>query len=134
MAFEGMSRVLSNLNREIAKVKVKRMAGLMAAGLLVQRRAQKKVPVQYGKLRASAYTRRETESTVVVGFSAVYARRVHENLAQKLKGQPRKGRNGKPGIGVYWGPDGEPKFLERAFRQSRSEIVQIVRSYTIVGK
>lgn len=129
MAVEGLAQVLSNLNRQIAKVKGNRTAGLMAAGLLVQRRSQQKVPVQYGKLRASAYTRKETEETVIVGYSAVYARRVHENLAQKWKGKPRKS-----GLGVYWGPDGEPKFLERAFRRSKSEIVQIVRSYTLVGK
>ena len=129
MSFEGMTRVLNSLNREIGRVKNRRMAGLMAAGLLVQRRAQQKVPVEKGKLRASAYTRKETEATVVVGFSAVYARHVHENLQQKWKGKPRKS-----GIGVYWGPNGEPKFLERAFRQSKSEIVQIVRRYTIVGK
>lgn len=127
--FEGMSAVLNNLNRQISRVKGNRMAGLMAAGLLVQRRSQQKVPVQYGKLRASAYTRKETEDSVVVGYSAVYARRVHENLEQKLKGQPRKS-----GIGVYWGPEGEPKYLEKAFRRSRSEIVSIVRSYTLIGR
>lgn len=126
---EGLFNVLNALNREVGKVRNRRLAGLMAAGLLVQRRSQKKVPVQYGKLRASAYTRKETDSSVVVGYSAVYARRIHENLEQKWKGKPRKS-----GIGVYWGPEGEPKFLERAFRQSRSEIVQIVRSYTLVGR
>ena len=126
---EGLSKVLDALNREVGKVKKRRLAGLMAAGLVVQGRSQRKVPVEYGKLRASAYTRKETEDSVVVGYSAVYARAVHENLEQKWKGKPRKS-----GIGSYWGPDGEPKFLERAFRQSKSEIVQIVRSYTLVGK
>lgn len=131
MAFEGMSGVLGNLNKEISKIKGRKMAGLMAVGLLIEGRAAKRVPVHKGKLRASKYTRKETENSVVVGFSAVYARRIHENLEQKWKGQPRKGRNAS---GVYWGPNGEPRFLSKAFNETKKEAPQIIRSYTLVGK
>ena len=126
MAFlEGLERVLENINREIDKKQKQHAAGLWAAGLLVQGRSQKRVPVEHGPLRASAYTRKEGQTAVVVGYSAAYALAVHENLEQKLKGKPRPS-----GLGQYWGPSGEPKFLERPFRESKKDILETIASYT----
>lgn len=123
-AFDGLERVLAALNREVEGIKQRRTAGLMAAGLLVQGRSQKRVPVEYGKLRASAYTKMVTPDIVEVGYSAKYARYVHENLEQKLKGIPRPS-----GLGEYWNP-GEPKYLERPFRESKKDILETIRSYS----
>ena len=57
--------------------------------------------------------------TVVVGYSAPYAVRVHENMVMKLKGRVRKSK-----IGTYWstinGQDGSSKFLEKPLRQLMS--------------
>ena len=140
--FTGIEQTLENLNKEIKGVEGRTMAGLLAAGLKdVQAPSQKKVPVEYGKMRASAYTRkasgRDAQTgrftsgplAVDVGYSAGYALFVHENLEQKLKGKPRAS-----GLGVYWGPDGEPKFLERAVTENQDAIVKTVASYAEVKK
>jgi hypothetical protein len=130
---KGLATALNKVNAALADVQGKTTAGLLEAGLLVQGRAQKKVPVEYGVLRASAFTRKALKAnkatgvagevgTVIVGFGAAYALYVHENLEQKLKGEPRKS-----GKGVYWGPDGEPKFLENALRRSNGDILKIVQ-------
>ena len=123
---EGLETVMSNLNARVAEIGGGTMAGLMAAGLQVQGTAQKRVPVEYGNLRQSAYTRKAqaNEFAVEVGFSAAYAVFVHENMDQKLKGKPRPS-----GLGVYWGPEGQPKFLESAVRDETSNILNIIVSY-----
>lgn len=122
---EGLERVLANLNKEIAKKQEKQMAGMMAAGLLIQRRSQKLVPREKGILHASAYTRKDGPAAVVVGYGASYALAVHENLEAKLKGTPRPS-----GLGVYWGPSGQPKFLEQPFREGKKDILETIASYT----
>ena len=107
---KGMDATLRNLNTLINDIDGRTMAGLLQAGLMIQRHSQKYVPVEYGTLRQSAYTRKAPNSTkekpiVEVGFSADYAVFVHENYAMKWKGRPRKS-----GKGVYWGPQGGQAF------------------------
>lgn len=58
-----------------------------------------------------------------VGFSAPYALWVHEKVDMLWKGRPRRS-----GIGVYWGPAGEAKFLTRAAKEYRSVMALIVRT------
>lgn len=128
----GLDKAVRRINQQLSKITGATTEGLLEAGLLVQRRAQQKVPVEYGNLRASAYTRRalggdkvtatvRETGEVEVGFGAAYALYVHENMEQKLKGEPRPS-----GLGVYWGPHGEPKFLEKALQESADDIVRIV--------
>lgn len=123
---EGVEEALINLNREVENIKDRTVAGLLAGGLIIQREAQQNVPVEYGNLRGSAYTRKAmgNANAVEVGFTAAYALYVHENLEQTLKGQPRPS-----GLGVYWGPNGGPKFLERAVRDRTDDVVRAVASY-----
>jgi hypothetical protein len=122
-AVKGLSKVLANINRAVKKIGGANLAGMYAAGLQVQREAMRRVPVEYGVLRASAYTQKVNGGKdVEVGFTAEYSVYVHENLEQKLKGQPRPS-----GKGVYWGPAGEPKFLERALREV--DVAGIVAGY-----
>lgn len=125
MSTKGLNKVVKNLNTEIDAIKGRSIKGLLRAGLMVQARSQKRVPVEYGKLRSSAYTRKSQASanTVEIGYSAAYALFVHENMEAKWKGQPRKS-----GIGVYWGPHGEPKFLERPLYESKPEIINIIKA------
>jgi hypothetical protein len=129
MTVTGLSEVLKNLNREIKEIEGKTMAGLLAGGLVIQGEAQRRVPVEYGNLRGSAYTRKAQDGglAVEVGFTAAYALFVHENLEQKLQGIPRPS-----GLGDYWGPAGEPKFLERAAADKSSQVVEMVRAYAKV--
>lgn len=120
---EGFDDVVRNLNAEVRRIKGASIEGLLAAGLIVQAHAQRNVPVEYGNLRASAYTRKSPEdpSTVEVGFTAAYAVFVHENMEQVLKGDPRPS-----GLGTYWNPGG-PKFLERALDENRAAILEQIR-------
>jgi hypothetical protein len=89
---------------------------------MVQGKAQENTPVEYGNLRGSAYTNKIPKGAEV-GFSAEYAIYVHENLEQKLKGEPRPS-----GLGTYWNPGG-PKFLERAVTENLDEISDLVEGY-----
>lgn len=124
---KGLDKVVKNLNDEIRKLKKRSNKGLLAAGLIVQRAAQEKVPVEYGNLRGSAYTQPSPtkEGVVQVGFGAAYAAAVHENIEQKWKGEPRKS-----GLGVYWGPSGEPKFLEKALAENHDTIIRVLANAT----
>jgi hypothetical protein len=58
----------------------------------------------------------------ITGFTDATAIYVHENLEMKLQGQPRPS-----GIGVYWGPHGQSKFLETPFREMKDELLDTVR-------
>jgi hypothetical protein len=117
---------LDALNRRLASLPAELQAagarGAFAAGLMVQGKSQENTPVEYGVLRASAYTQR-TANGAEVGHSAEYAIYVHENMEQKLKGEPRPS-----GLGTYWNPGG-PKFLERAVNENLSEISDLVEGY-----
>jgi hypothetical protein len=128
-SFEGdVKIVLDNLNREIEAIEGKTIGGLLAAGLIVQRAAQIRVPVEYGFLRASAYTRKAMDNPmqVEVGFSSNYALWVHENV-EVHAGDPRPS-----GLGVYWGPMGRPKFLTLALSENSDKIVETITKYAKV--
>lgn len=100
--------------------------GAIKAGLFLQRESQKKVPVDYGILKASAFTRKEGEgfnARVRVGYTAFYALFVHELVQMKLKGKPRPG-----GRGFFWDPQGQAqaKFLEEPSRRLIPEMRSII--------
>lgn len=59
---------------------------------------------------------------VIVGYTAPYALYVHENLEMKLAGKPRPS-----GLGVYWGPNGQPKFLEQPARENGKVYGKIIK-------
>lgn len=133
----GLDEVMGNLNREIGNIKGGTMEGLYAAGLLVQGESQRRVPVDKGNLKASAYTRRDPSGKpeVEVGFTAAYAPFVHENMEMKLKGKPRPRGGYKSSQGRYWDPQGKagPKFLQNAVNDNRGRIVQIIHRRAKVG-
>lgn len=114
------TKIMQNVQVILGRKAKGAVAGLFRVGLKIQRQAQEWVPVEYGDLRSSAYTKKvETQrgSTVVVGFAAKHAIFVHENTEMKLAGLPRRS-----GIGVYWGPHGRPRFLAEAVEVHRAEI------------
>lgn len=105
--------------------------GLKTAGLFLQRESQLLVPVDFGVLKASAFTRAEGKgfSTVVlVGYTAFYAMFVHEMVEMKGKGLPRRA----PSQGNYWDPAGrgQAKFLEAPARDAsrRQQMLNIVKN------
>ena len=125
---KGMDRTLAGLNREEGRVKNKAQGGMLAGALVFLGDAQRRVPVEYGKVRASGFVARGVKPlSVLIGFSAAYALYVHENLQQKLKGQPRKS-----GLGKYWGPQGEPQFLLKALRAKRGEALKAIAKHAKV--
>lgn len=105
--------------------------GLKTAGLFLQRESQLLVPVDFGVLKASAFTRADGKgfsTVVIVGYTAFYAMFVHENVEMKWKGLPRTA----PSHGNYWDPAGrgQSKFLEAPARDSsrRQAMLNIVKN------
>lgn len=85
---------------------------LRRAGLIVQRAAQEKTPVDTGLLRKSARTEANGagfRTEVTVSFSSAYAIYVHENLEANH-------------------PVGEAKFLERAAMEKKQDILDLVKN------
>lgn len=117
---EGMDDLNKALASLVPEVSDAAMAGMFAGGLVIQAASQRNTPVEYGNLRASAYTQRKPNKTVEVGHSANYAIYVHENMEQTLEGEPRPS-----GLGTYWNPGG-PKFLERAVNENAREVLDQV--------
>lgn len=115
VAVEGLDKVMANLNKEIAKIKGRSIAGLLAGGLIIQAEAQRRVPVDTGNLKGSAFTRKahDDEKSVVVGFGAAYAIYVHEDLNA-------------------FHDDGEAKFLENAVTAKGQEVLEAIAAYAKV--
>lgn len=116
---DDLNRSLRDLAKSAPKA-VQRAA--YAGALAVQGKAQDNVPVEYGDLHDSAYTQKITLGAET-GFTSKYALFVHENMEQKLRGEPRPS-----GLGTYWNPGG-PKFLERAVNENADEIISLVEAY-----
>ena len=119
----GAGEIITNLRYRTKRVGIGVQEGLILAGHFLQAESQRKVPVEFGLLRASAYTRVKGSlfsTEVFVGYTSAYALYVHELVAMKLKGQPRK--PSPPHIGKYWDPQGsgQAKFLEEPARTHRS--------------
>ena len=53
---EGLDHVLTTLNQKVREIPLRSKSGMIKAGLIVQREAQKLTPVDLGNLRASAFT------------------------------------------------------------------------------
>ncbi|QDP55374.1 MAG: hypothetical protein Tp176DCM1853251_58 [Prokaryotic dsDNA virus sp.] len=117
---------LDDLNRRLNSMRKKAPQAVaraaFAAGLKIQGESQKRVPVEYGNLRASAYTQK-IKLGAEVGYTSAYALFVHENMEQTLKGEPRPS-----GLGTYWNPGG-PKFLESAVNENLTEITDLAEAY-----
>ena len=72
----------------------------------------------------------KSKPVIEIGFTAPYAKAIHENLEQTLLGQPRPS-----GIGTYWTPGGRlgSKYLERPLREMRFAWIKIVRDSVKAG-
>lgn len=123
----GVKDVIRNLRlrRQTMGASVER--GIKLAALLLQRESQQKVPVNFGVLKNSAFTRITGSgfgTEAVVGYTASYALYVHEAVGMVLKGQPRAG-----GRGRYWDPQGraQAKFLEEPARTLGPEMRRIIQ-------
>ncbi len=129
MRIEGLDEAVEEINQKIGKVKAGAQAGLWEASLKIMASAQRKLraSVVSGNLRASGYVRANSgmerpmpeklgvenhpvptemlpEVGVELGFTALYAPYVHENM---------EGRS--------------PKFLEQTILENKDRIVAIVK-------
>jgi esterase/lipase superfamily enzyme len=90
----GLKSVLKKYKKSTGLFATRVGEGLKDAGLHLQRKSQKVVPVDKGNLKNSAFTRAHDEGVntlVVVGYTASYAIFVHENLeARHSPGQTAK--------------------------------------------
>jgi len=123
----GVEQVLARLRAKTMAMSLGCSRGLRLAGLMLQRESQRLVPVDYGVLKASAFTRSfgaGFSTQVIVGYTAEYAIYVHENVEMKLKGQPRP----PPHKGKYWDPQGrgQSKFLEEPARRLRGDMRRVI--------
>lgn len=125
----GMGQIIINLALQGKVIEKGVENGLKKAGLLLQRESQKMVPVEFGNLKASAYTRADGNgfsTQVTVGYTAAYALYVHEAVGMVLKGLPRTPN--PPHKGRYWDPQGQAsaKFLEEPARRLTPQLLKVV--------
>lgn len=125
----GVYSVVAELKRYTNSMAVGVGLGLREAGVLLQKESQKSVPIEFGNLRASAYTIARGAgfgTSVDVGYTASYALYVHEKVGMVLRGQPR--RPSPPHIGKYWDPQGQgqAKFLEAPARRLAPQLIRII--------
>lgn len=142
----GKAKILANIDAQYRKKVLAFGAGVAEGGLLIQRESQLIVPVDYGNLKASAFTRVNGKGTarvvVTVGYTAAYAVFVHENLdaahgavfnakyaaelahAAELR---RKKLGGTTGPFRHdRGANQQAKFLEKPFRDKHRDVFNIV--------
>jgi hypothetical protein len=111
--------------------------GLKKAGLYLQRMSMLIVPVQFGILRASAFTRhtgRGFQTEVRVGYTAAYAVFVHENpraahgkeFNEKHADKIAAARGPARKVWFNRGPNQQYKYLEKPLREGRNKMAQIV--------
>lgn len=123
MAIKGMAEVRRNLTRTLEQVIPERAAAAMhVAGSIIANHATLLTPVDTGHLAGSQYQTVETSegrATARVGYTAEYAKRVHDAKGT-LKGEARS--KSDPSRGEFWSPDAEPKFLQKAGDDHLDEI------------
>jgi len=155
----GLREVIQNVHYWRASSGMGCARGLKKAGLLLQRASQKRVPVDFGVLKASAFTRATGigyATVVTVGYTARYALEVHESVGMRMKGKPRrhttdayeqalqKAREAgvpppaakPPGYGGhYWDPQGkaEAKFLEKPMKELLPRMRAMIELATRTG-
>ena len=107
-----LALVIAKLNRELNKIPGKTMKGLVLFGLLIQRNAMLKTPVDTGNLINSFRVTQDYHNgdpVVAVANTAAYAPYDHEALNVTFKK-----------------PSAEPQFLQRAALESEQEGLRIV--------
>lgn len=95
---KGIDNVMRNLNKELAKMKVKSLAGLLQAAAIIRVDMDKTpplIPIDTGNLRNSWFVTSGTTPKlgpfVIIGFSAIYAVAVHEMIGDINWNRPGSG-------------------------------------------
>ena len=118
---KGFDKVVSNLKREVRRIKNRSGKGLIEAAIIVRRDMDKTpplIPIDTGNLRASWFTQLlnlPKGKGIIMGFSANYAAFVHENMEKEGKVTWRR-----PGAG--------PKFFQASLERNHDKILEAIRS------
>lgn len=122
----GLQTVLQNMRRQDMRLRGGLERGLKKAGLYLQAKSQKEVPVEFGVLRASAFTRAEGKglgTRIIVGYTAAYAIYVHENLdaAHGRAFNAKYAADIEAGIKKSRGEGQKAKFLEDPYKNRANQ-------------
>lgn len=139
----GVGEILKNLSRADKILGRRLERGLKKAGKFLLRETMAIVPVQFGDLKGSAFTRNVGGSgfraDIVVGYSAEtgYAIYVHENLEAahgkefNIKHAEEIASASTSAQKRVWferGENQQAKFLEEPARKKRREIIRIIKN------
>ncbi|HCC5834821.1 HK97 gp10 family phage protein [Citrobacter farmeri] len=124
----GINEAKTSLDRFIDDVKGRKVIrAIRSALIIIAPEAARMTPVgKTSNLINSQFLDAMVNGTRVtgrVGYSANYAVYVHEAKGT-LKGRPRPASQGG---GNYWDPSGEPKFLEKAGENTRSDVDRAIK-------
>ena len=137
----GVNEILKNLSRADKRLGRRFAVGAKNAGRFLQRESQKIVPVQFGDLKGTAFTRNAGSSgfrcDIIIGYSAEtgYAIYVHENLEAahgkefNIKHAEEIASASTSAQKRVWferGENQQAKFLEQPAREKRREILRII--------
>lgn len=125
---KGIKEAKANLDRFIGDIQGRKVIrAIRSALIIIAPEAARMTPVgKTSNLINSQFLDVKVNGTMVtgrVGYSANYAVYVHESKGT-LKGRPRPVSQGG---GNYWDPSGEPKFLERAVDNTRSDVDRAIK-------
>lgn len=125
---KGIKEAKANLDRFIDDVQGRKVIrAIRSALIIIAPEAARMTPVgSTSNLINSQFLDVMVNGTIVtgrVGYSANYAVYVHEAKGT-LKGRPRPVSQGG---GNYWDPSGEPKFLEKAADNTRSDVNRAIK-------
>jgi hypothetical protein len=139
MKMIGTAGLLADLDKKEKRYAAGMEAGLVRAGLFLQRSSQQFVPIQTGNLRGSAFTRKEgggLKTEVLVGYTASYAVFVHEDLdaahGPVFNAKYAAEIAAAPANHPFFfrrGPNQQAKFLEKPFREKRKRMAKIVADH-----
>ncbi|WP_336707647.1 MULTISPECIES: HK97 gp10 family phage protein [unclassified Cedecea] len=122
---KGVSQAKQKLDALLGEVQGRKVGRAIKSALfIIGADAATMTPIDTSYLVNSQYQELLVNGTRVtgrVGYSANYAVYVHE-ASGKFRGRPRAN-----GSGNYWDPSGEPKFLEKAFKDNSDKVDAIIR-------
>jgi glycerate kinase len=144
----GLDKVVSNLNKEIAKIEGATAAGVLAAALYVSGEAVKNAPIDLGNLRASRFVTNgkvsESEGEFK-GEDKSKFKRAHSALVNKSKKEAKQDKKSVMaiiGFSAFYAvfvheinknyKQGGWKFLEKALKDNSKKVLDIIRQYATI--
>jgi len=139
----GVDNILRNISKADRMLGKRFAVGAKKAGLFLERESQEIVPVQFGDLKGTAFTRNVGGSgfrcDIIIGYSGEtgYAIYVHENLEAahgkefNIKHAEEIASASTSAQKRVWferGENQQAKFLEKPARTKRRKIIRIIKN------